>query len=60
MNRNFFIAIFIALLQYICITNASAQASIETKTDATQIVLGDQVRYFITATVDTSHCSDRA
>lgn len=54
MNRKIFIAIFIALLQYFCAANASAQASIETKTDATQIVLGDQVRYFITATVDTT------
>lgn len=34
--------------------NSTAQVNIKVQTDTRQIVVGDQIRYFITATVDTS------
>ncbi|MES2479548.1 MAG: hypothetical protein V4561_10695 [Bacteroidota bacterium] len=59
MNRKIFISIYIVLASVVCLTKASAQASIQTKIDAQQIVLGDQARFFITATIDTTRAQLR-
>lgn len=53
-SKKIFIAIFILLASLGSVMNAGAQASIQTKIDAQQIVLGDQARLFITATIDTT------
>jgi hypothetical protein len=54
MNKKHFIVLIISLVQFLCSSRIYAQAHIESKTDAQQIALGDQVRYFITATIDTT------
>lgn len=54
MKRKIFIAILMVLVSFGFVNKANAQATIETKIDAQQIVIGDQLRYFITATIDST------
>lgn len=54
MNRKILIPVFLFLLQTFIFINVFAQSKIDSKIDAQQIVIGDQLRYFITATIDTS------
>lgn len=54
MKRKIFIAILMVLVSFGFVNIANAQATIETKIDAQQIVIGDQLRYFITATIDST------
>lgn len=49
-----FFGFFLLLAQFFLPSVTMAQTTIETKIDATQIVIGDQARLFITATVDTT------
>lgn len=54
MKRKIFIAILMVLVSFVFGNKANAQARIETKIDAQQIVIGDQLRYFVTATIDST------
>lgn len=55
MNKRIFIAIFVLLTPLFLFSRVVAQTKIiDAKVDAQQIVLGDQLRYFISATVDTT------
>jgi hypothetical protein len=55
MKSRILLFVFLFLMLGFAQTEVNAQASIETKTDAQQIVLGDQVRFFITASLDTNN-----
>ncbi|MFA6150934.1 MAG: hypothetical protein WC716_06430 [Chitinophagaceae bacterium] len=54
MNRKIFISIFSVIISCFCSEKIIAQTTVSVKTDAQQITVGDQLRYFITATVDTT------
>ena len=55
MNKRIFIAIFVLLTPIFLFSKVCAQSkNIEAKIDAQQIVLGDQLRYFVSATIDTT------
>lgn len=55
MNKRIFKAIFVLLTPLFLFSKVGAQSkNIEAKIDAQQIVLGDQVRYFVSATIDTT------
>lgn len=56
MNKKLVYAITLLLLQYTCAVNGFAQvpATIKTKADATQISVGDQLRFFIEVSADTT------
>lgn len=54
MKRKIVIAILLVLVSFVYVNRTNAQSKIETKIDAQQIVIGDQLRYFITATIDST------
>jgi hypothetical protein len=55
MNKRMINAIFVLLTPLFLFSKVGAQSKIiDAKIDAQQIVLGDQLRYFVSATVDTT------
>jgi hypothetical protein len=55
MNKKLFYFVAILLLQYHCVIKSFAQSTtVKTKADATQISVGDQLRFFIEVTTDTT------
>jgi hypothetical protein len=55
MNKRMITAIFVLLTPLFLFSKVGAQSKIiDAKVDAQQIVLGDQLRYFLSATVDTT------
>jgi len=60
MKKSLFRLLFLLLALFAGHPGSFAQtAGIRVKTDATQIVVGDQVRYFIEATIDTTRAALR-